>query len=135
MKVFIKEISLRTSKRIEMIDITSLIRSAVSESGVKEGICVVYSPHTTAAITVNENADPSVRRDIENKLSELVPYSARYSHLEGNADAHIKTTMVGPCETLIVTGGALYLGTWQGVFFAEFDGPRSRRVVVRVMGD
>ncbi len=135
MKVFIKEIALKTSRRIEMVDITSLIRGAVSESGVKEGLCVVYSPHTTAAITVNENADPSVRHDIENKLSELVPYSARYSHLEGNADAHIKTTKVGPSETLIVTAGALYIGTWQGVFFAEFDGPRSRRVVVRVMGD
>ncbi len=135
MKVYFKEISVRTSRRIEMVDITSRIMEAVRESGVKEGICVVYSPHTTAAVTVNENADPSVRKDIENKLSELVPYGAGYTHLEGNADAHIKTTIVGPSETLIIRGGALYLGTWQGIFFAEFDGPRSRRVIVRIIGD
>ncbi len=127
------EIGIRSSRRIEMIDITSKVREVVRKSGVKEGICVLYVPHTTAAVTINENADPSVRVDIENTLSKLVPYGAGYAHLEGNADAHIKSTMVGPSESLIIRNGDILLGTWQGIFFCEFDGPRSRRLYVKII--
>jgi secondary thiamine-phosphate synthase enzyme len=127
-----KEIQLKTKTRVELVDITSQVERVVEESGVTEGICVLTVPHTTAAITVNENADPSVKADIITKLNALVPAGDRYQHSEGNADAHIKATVVGPSETLLVGGGRLSLGTWQGVFFCEFDGPRTRRVVIRV---
>ncbi len=126
-------ITLRTRSRNELLDITSEVQKVVQRSGVKEGICVVYVPHTTAGVTVNENADPSVASDIRNTLSKLVPAGAGYSHLEGNADSHIKSTIVGPSITLIVSGGRLVLGTWQGVFFCEFDGPRTRKVLVKVI--
>ena len=130
--MFCEEIQVRSSRRIELIDITSKVQNLVSISGIKEGVCLLYVPHTTAAITVNENADPSVVMDIIEKLSQLVPEGARYRHTEGNADSHIKSTLVG-CSTMIpIKDGRLALGTWQGVFFCEFDGPRSRRVLVRV---
>ena len=128
-----KEIQVKTTTRNELVDITLSVERVVEESGVSEGICVLAVPHTTAAVTVNENADPSVKADIIAKLSELVPAGDRYQHLEGNADAHIKATIVGSSETLLVKGGRLSLGTWQGVFFCEFDGPRTRRVVIRVL--
>ncbi len=127
------ELKVRSSRRIEMIDITSQVREVVRKSGVREGICVLYVPHTTAAVTINENADPSVRVDIENTLSKLVPYGAGYAHLEGNADAHIKSTMVGPSENLIIRNGDILLGTWQGIFFCEFDGPRNRRIYIKIV--
>jgi secondary thiamine-phosphate synthase enzyme len=127
------EIQVKTKQRNELVDITPQVEKAVEESGIAEGICIIAVPHTTAAVTVNENADPSVRADIIAKLSELVPAGDRYRHLEGNADAHIKATLVGPSETLVVRGGRLSLGTWQGVFFCEFDGPRRRKVWVRVL--
>ncbi len=127
------ELKVRSSKRIEMIDITSKVREVVKKSGVREGICVLYVPHTTAAVTINENADPSVRVDIENTLSKLVPYGAGYAHLEGNADAHIKATMVGPSENLIISNSDILLGTWQGIFFCEFDGPRNRRIYIKIV--
>lgn len=127
------KLDVRTGKRVEMLDITSKVREAVRSSGVKEGICYLYVPHTTAAITINEHADPSVAKDIEEALSKLVPAAGGYRHLEGNADAHIKATMVGPSEMLLVSEGRLLLGTWQGVFFCEFDGPRSRKVFVRIL--
>jgi len=127
-----KEVSLRTNSRIEMIDITSIIRNAVEELGIQNGICTIYSPHTTAAITINESADPNVASDILMKLNKLVPYREGYSHIEGNADAHIKSTLVGCSEQVIVKNGRLQLGTWQGIFFCEFDGPRNRRVWVSV---
>ncbi|MEJ2068498.1 MAG: secondary thiamine-phosphate synthase enzyme YjbQ [Deltaproteobacteria bacterium] len=126
------EIQVKTRARNELVDITGQVEKVVGESGVAEGICVLAVPHTTAAVTVNENADPSVKADIITKLSELAPEGDRYRHMEGNADAHIKATLVGPSETLLVKGGRLSLGTWQGVFFCEFDGPRTRRVIVRV---
>jgi secondary thiamine-phosphate synthase enzyme len=127
------EIQVKTKQRNELVDITPQVEKAVEESGIAEGICIIAVPHTTAAVTVNENADPSVRADIIAKLSELVPAGDRYRHLEGNADAHIKATLVGPSETLVVRDGRLSLGTWQGVFFCEFDGPRTRKVWVRVL--
>jgi secondary thiamine-phosphate synthase enzyme len=127
-----KEIQVKTKARNELVDITPQVEKVVEASGVTEGICVLAIPHTTAAVTVNENADPSVKADIIAKLSELVPPGDHYLHMEGNADAHIKATLVGPSETLLVKGGRLSLGTWQGVFFCEFDGPRTRRIVIRV---
>jgi secondary thiamine-phosphate synthase enzyme len=130
--VITQEIQVKTRTRNELVDITGQVEKVVEESGVAEGICVLAVPHTTAAVTVNENADPSVKADIIAKLNELVPEGDRYRHMEGNADAHIKATLVGPSETLLVKGGQLSLGTWQGVFFCEFDGPRTRRVIIRV---
>jgi len=125
-------INVRTSSRIEMVDITSQIQKEVKAFGITDGICVAYVPHTTAGITINEGADPAVCRDIIDKLSSLVPAGAGYRHLEGNADSHIKATLVGSSVTIIVEGGRLMLGTWQKVFFCEFDGPRSRRIYVKV---
>ncbi len=129
----LESFTVRTRSRNELVDITREVREIVRKSGVRSGICVVYVPHTTAAVTVNENADPSVAVDIENTLSKLVPPHAGYRHLEGNADSHIKTTLVSPSITLIIEGGDILLGTWQGVFFCEFDGPRTRKVFVKVI--
>jgi secondary thiamine-phosphate synthase enzyme len=122
--------SLRTRSRTALVDITSEVHEAVRELGIEDGAVVVYVPHTTAGVTVNESADPDVAADIERKLAELVPASGRYDHTEGNSDAHIKSTLVGCSQVLLVQGGRLVLGTWQGVFFCEFDGPRTRQVVV-----
>lgn len=128
-----REIQVKSKARNELIDITSQVGKVVDESGIAEGICVVVVPHTTAGVTVNENVDPSVKSDIIAKLGELVPAGDRYRHREGNADAHIKAALVGTSEVLLVRGGQMALGTWQGVFFCEFDGPRTRQVWVRVM--
>lgn len=130
-----REIEIKTKTRNELIDITPQVEKVVEESGIAEGICVVVVPHTTAGVTVNENADPSVKADIIAKLGQFVPANDRYLHQEGNADAHIKAALVGTSESLLVRGGQLALGTWQGVFFCEFDGPRKRQVWVRVMWD
>ncbi len=123
-----------TRSRAELIDITAQVQDVVKKSGISEGICVVYVPHTTAGITINEGADPDVRRDILEQLERLVPRDGSYRHVEGNADAHIKASILGSSVLIPVSGGRLSLGTWQAVFFAEFDGPRSRRVLVQVMG-
>ena len=128
-----REIRVRTSARNQLVDITGQLSRLVEESGVQEGICVVFAPHTTAGLTVNEAADPSVARDVSETLSSLVPHHGNYQHLEGNADSHIKSVVVGQSLSLIVSGGRLVLGTWQGVFFCEFDGPRERRVLVKVV--
>ena len=128
-----REIQVKTKARNELVDITLQVKKVVEESGITEGICVVVVPHTTAGVTINENADPSVKADIIAKLGELVPAGDRYRHQEGNADAHIKAALVGTSESILVRGGQLALGTWQGVFFCEFDGPRTRQVWVRVM--
>ncbi len=120
-----------TSKREELVDITSMIQEEVNNKGWDSGILFLYCPHTTAAITINESADPSVARDIVNTLSKLIPRLGDYFHAEGNSDAHIKSSLIGCSEHLIVEGGRLILGTWQGVFFAEFDGPRTRKVYLK----
>jgi len=129
----IKELRVKTSSRVELIDITHLVEKAVSEAKIKSGLCTVYVPHTTAAVTINENADPSVRRDITSELNKVIPFDDNYSHLEGNAAAHIKSSIIGSSETLLVDGGSLVLGTWQGIYFCEFDGPRSRKVIVKLI--
>jgi len=124
-----------TRARNEMVEITDRVNSAVRASGVREGLCVVYCPHTTAAITVNENADPDVVHDLLLWYSRMVPQQQPgFRHAEGNSDSHIKATLVGPSVTLLVHDGAPVLGRWQGVFFCEFDGPRSRTVQVQVVG-
>jgi len=123
----------RTSKKTELIDITHIVQGAVQKTGVKEGVCYLFVPHTTAAITINENADPSVPQDIVMEINKIVPFEDRYHHLEGNSPAHIKASLVGTSETIFVDSGRLVLGTWQGVFFCEFDGPRNRTVHVKVM--
>jgi secondary thiamine-phosphate synthase enzyme len=127
-----REIRLSTTSRTELLDITAEVQKAVAESGVRDGVCHVYVPHTTAGITINENADPSVRQDILKELNKIVPFQDQYQHLEGNAAAHIKASIVGSSETILVEAGRLLLGTWQGIFFCEFDGPRSRRVIIAV---
>jgi secondary thiamine-phosphate synthase enzyme len=129
----VETIEIRTGSRIEFVDITSKVREAISGSGVGDGIAVVFVTHTTAGVTINEAADPSVVTDINTKLSQLVPHRDAYRHAEGNSDAHIKASLMGSSAHLIVSGGKPILGTWQGVFFCEFDGPRSRRVLVTVV--
>jgi len=127
-------ITVRTSKRNECVDITATVRDVVKKSGVNHGACYVYVPHTTAGITVNEAADPSVCDDIIHALEKLVPPGAGYAHREGNADSHVKSSLIGCSHHLLIEGGALVLGTWQGIFFCEFDGPRDRKVYVSVTG-
>lgn len=122
--------SVSTRSRTELIDITSQIHEAVRKSEVQDGLCCVYVPHTTAAVTINENADPSVPKDIVAELNKVVPFEDNYSHAEGNSAAHIKASVIGPSVTVPVESGRLSLGTWQGIFFCEFDGPRTRRVQV-----
>jgi len=121
------EFTINTTKRTEMIDITDKVQDVIS----KEGIVIVFVPHTTAGITINENADPDVKTDILRKLDEIVPKDDGYLHAEGNSDAHIKASMMGSSVSVIVEDGKLLLGTWQSIFFCEFDGPRKRRVLVK----
>ena len=129
-----KQFSVRTSARSEMIDITDRIRALLKESRIRSGICHVFVPHTTAAVTINENADPDVPRDILSELDKIVPHNDHYRHVEGNSAAHIKASIVGASETLLIENGDLVLGTWRSIFFCEFDGPRTRRVIVRLAG-
>ena len=128
-----KSFHLSTEGRSGFYDITARVQQAVTESGVEEGICLVWCPHTTAGLTVNENADPDVPRDIIDTLDKLVPWRSGYRHSEGNAAAHVKASLMGSSVQLPVSGGKLALGTWQAVFFCEFDGPRQRRFFVQVL--
>ncbi len=124
---------LHTRLHSEIVDITESVQEIVYKSGVKNGICIVYVPHTTAAVTINENADPSVKSDILSALNKIVPWNWGYTHLEGNAAAHIKAAIIGSDRTIFIKNGRLVLGTWQGVYFCEFDGPRQRSVYVKVI--
>jgi len=126
-------ISVKTRSRTEFVDITGEVSDSVGGSGIKNGICIVYVPHTTAAVTINENADPSVPADILMELNKRIPFEDGYRHMEGNSAAHVKSSLVGCSETIIVENGSLALGTWQGIYFCEFDGPRTRRVHVTVV--
>jgi secondary thiamine-phosphate synthase enzyme len=128
----IEEINVSTHAQFDAIDITSKINSVVQKSKIEEGICHVFVPHTTAGVIINEHADPAVIDDIMSELGKLVPLNDNYAHTEGNANAHIKSSMVGHDLTLFIGRGSLRLGTWQGVFFCEFDGPRKRNVWVKV---
>ena len=128
-----KEISVETHSRVEMINITTAVQKTVCEEKIKSGICLVYTPHTTAAVTINENADPDVPRDILAALDRAVPLSANYRHAEGNSAAHVKSSLVGASELVIIVNGRLVLGTWQSIFFCEFDGPRTRKVLISII--
>ena len=128
-----KEISVRSTSRFEMIDITEAIRQATREEKIESGIVVVYTPHTTAAVTINENADPDVPRDLLAALDRAVPLSANYRHSEGNSAAHVKSSLVGASEMVIIENGRLVLGAWQSIFFCEFDGPRTRKAFVKFL--
>lgn len=123
-------LNVRSRHREELIDVTEAVEAALQGAGVSEGLCTLFVPHTTAAVTVNENADPDVQRDLLAHLRRLVPRDGGYAHAEGNSDAHIKSSLVGVSVVLPVVGGRLSLGTWQGVYFCEFDGPRTRRLEV-----
>ena len=129
------QIQLSTAKKTEFIDITTKVERIVETSRVTNGLCVIFSPHTSAGLTINENADPSVRKDIINQLDKIAPRGANYVHLEGNADAHIKASLLGSSLNVIIKDNSLVLGTWQGIYFCEFDGPRQRRVYVNIIGD
>ncbi len=122
-----------TTSREEMLDITGEVRAFVRSTGIKDGICKVYVPHTTAAVTINENADPDVKSDILKGLEAIVPSDLAYQHAEGNSPAHIKTSIMGSSEEIIISGEDLVLGTWQGIYFCEFDGPRTRKFFVKIL--
>ena len=128
----IKQLTVKTGARSDMIDITGMIRSVVRESNIRNGFCHVFVPHTTAAVTINENADPDVSRDMLMALDKAIPWHDQYRHQEGNAAAHVKSSLVGASVVVLIEDGNLILGTWQSVFFCEFDGPRTREVLVKV---
>jgi len=136
MKIINETFSISTKQRNQMIDITGQVRSFVNQSGITNGDAIVYCPHTTAAITINENADPSVPHDILLTLEELLPHHRPgYRHSEGNSDAHCKSSLLGCSEQILIKDKSLDLGTWQGIFFCEFDGPRSRKVMLQIRGE
>jgi len=128
-----KTLEIQTQSREELIDITSNIEQVVDASGIAKGICCVYIPHTTAGVTINENADPSVKRDILMAMRKMTPDTWGYTHAEGNSPAHVKSSLVGPSLSLIIDNGKLALGTWQGVIFCEFDGPRRRKFFIQLI--
>ena len=129
----IYKISIKTTERNQFLDITHEINDLINRHNIKNGIAIIYTPHTTAGVTINENADPSVRKDISEFLSKKIPYHGNYKHLEGNADSHIKSSLIGCSEIVIIKNSKLMLGTWQGIFFCEFDGPRRREVWVKII--
>jgi len=126
------QFTLQSSGRSQLIDITSRVREAVTASGIREGLCTIFIPHTTAAVTINENADPDVVRDFLYELDKIVPWQDGYRHAEGNSAAHLKSSLIGVSKQVLIENGRLMLGTWQGIYFCEFDGPRTRRVLVRI---
>ena len=126
-------LTVKTRQRVELIDITREVQKAIADNGMTSGLCMVYVPHTTAAVTINESADPDVARDIIMTLNRLVPADLPFRHGEGNSDAHVKSSLIGASELVAVKGGRLVLGTWQGLFFCEFDGPRTRRCHIHML--
>lgn len=130
-----RTLTISTGTRADLVDLTAQIQDVVRESGISEGTCILYIPHTTAGITINEGADPDVKRDILAHLEKLVPRRDGYRHVEGNADAHIKASLMGCSGVVLIQGGRLALGTWQAIYLAEFDGPRTRKVLLNLQGD
>ncbi|MBN1466051.1 YjbQ family protein [candidate division KSB1 bacterium] len=130
-----KRLNIRTTQAMQFINIDRQLNEIIRESGVQDGLCVIFVPHTTAAVTVNENADPDVVRDLTKEINKIVPFNDSYSHAEGNSAAHIKSSMIGPSITLVIENGRLVYGTWQSLYFCEFDGPRSRSCIVKVCPD
>ena len=133
--IIFQKLSIKTSKREMLIDITDKIRKIVNDSKIKEGVCRIFVPHTTAGITINENADPAVMKDIIEFLGQLIPKSPKFSHREGNSDAHIKSTLTGPSLEILIHDNDIVLGTWQGIMLAEYDGSRNRSVYIQVQGN
>lgn len=129
------QLKIQTDRRNQLVDITLKIQTLVSDAGISDGYVVLFVPHTTAAVTINENADPSVKSDILGYLEKLIPKNAGFSHAEGNSDAHIKASLTGFSETIFLSNGKLVLGTWQGIYFCEYDGPRSRKLIVKLISD
>jgi len=129
----LEKIKVNTPQRTRLVDITSEIQNIISKHKAKEGIVYIFCPHTTAALTINENADPSVQTDITDTLNKLIPHNSGYAHTEGNADAHIKAAIVGSSRTLFIKNNKIVLGTWQGIYLCEFDGPRTREVWVKII--
>lgn len=129
----IKYLEVRTKNQTEFIDITREVAEVVRSSNVTEGLCYLFVPHTTAGITINENADPDVQKDMLKELNKIVPFDDNYAHMEGNSAAHIKSSMMGFSQIIAINNGKLLLGTWQGIYFCEFDGPRSRKMVVKII--
>ena len=125
-------LDIRTGSHAEMINITSMVQKAVTENGTADGLCTVFVPHTTAAVTINENADPDVVRDMMTELEKIVPWEDGYRHYEGNSAAHLKASLMGFSEQIIIEGGRLCLGTWQGIYFCEYDGPRNRKLLIKI---
>ena len=128
-----EEFTVKTRGRTEFVNITGQVERVVAETAIDQGLCVVYVPHTTAGVTINENADRDVVRDVLDETNKVIPFEDKYHHVEGNSAAHIKSSLFGCSQMIPITGGRLALGTWQGIFFAEFDGPRSRRVYVQTI--
>jgi secondary thiamine-phosphate synthase enzyme len=133
--IIYQKLNLKTPKREILIEITDKIRNFVKDSKIKEGVCRIFVPHTTAGITINENADPAVMKDIINFLGQLIPKSSDFSHLEGNSDAHIKSSLTGTSLDVLIHEKDIILGTWQGILFAEYDGPRNRSVYIQIQGE
>ena len=131
----LKEITIKTNTQTQILDITTQVQKVVGESGIAEGLCCVFVSHTTAGVTINENADPSVKQDILMELNKIIPFNDNYSHLEGNSAAHIKASIIGSSANIPVKNNNLLLGTWQGICFCEFDGPRTRKYYVKIMQD
>jgi secondary thiamine-phosphate synthase enzyme len=131
----IETLKVKTTRRTQMVNVTSEVQRAVEKSRVSDGVCIVYVPHTTAAVTINECADPEVASDLEGAFDRLIPFEGPYRHEEGNSDLHMKSALTGASQTMFVAGGQLQLGRWQGIFFCEFDGPRERRLQVKVVPD
>jgi secondary thiamine-phosphate synthase enzyme len=129
------QLDIKTEKRNQFIDITSKVQNCIEQSGVRDGIVHLFVPHTTAAVTINENADPSVKSDILNYLEKLIPENKGFSHSEGNSDAHIKSSLVGTYTAVFISAGQFAFGTWQGIYFCEFDGPRSRNILIKINPD
>ena len=129
----VEQVQVKTHQREEFVDITNVVQDFVAKSGITEGIVILYVPHTTAAVTINENADPDVKRDVLYKLNKEIPKNDGYHHGEGNSDAHVKSSLVGPSLQLIITGVRLLLGTWQGIYFCDFDGPRTRKLYLKAI--
>jgi secondary thiamine-phosphate synthase enzyme len=130
-----KTLRIKTSKRTQFVDITREVEHVVRDAGVTSGVCYVYVPHTTAGVAINEHADPDVAHDVEGILDRLIPHNGPYRHAEGNTDSHMKAILTGTSQTVLIENGALALGTWQGIFLCEFDGPRQRTVFVKVVRD
>jgi secondary thiamine-phosphate synthase enzyme len=129
----VKTLQISSTSKTQLIDITALIEKEINKRKIKAGLCILHIPHTTAGITINENADSSVKTDILNQLDKVIPFNGAYSHEEGNADAHIKASIMGCNLTLIIEQGKLALGMWQGIFFCEFDGPRRRKILLKLL--